>query len=96
MFGEMNRAEKVTIEAYDEKGKKFSRGASGLLAQIFQHEMDHLNGVLFTDTATNLEKIETKKKSHIVKLHSTALLKTGIGSCSALVSHYAKEVQLPF
>ena len=60
MFGEMNRAEKVTIEAYDEKGKN-SRGASGLLAQIFQHEMDHLNGVLFTDTATNLEKIETKK-----------------------------------
>ena len=56
----MQRAEKVTIEAYDEKGKKFSRGASGLLAQIFQHEMDHLNGILFTDTAHDLEKIETK------------------------------------
>ena len=60
MFGAITRAEKVTVEAYNEKGEKFSRGASGLLAQIFQHEMDHLNGILFTDTARNLEKIETK------------------------------------
>lgn len=61
IFGTITRAEKVTVEAYDEKGEKFSRGASGLLAQIFQHEMDHLNGVLFIDSATNLEKIEVKK-----------------------------------
>jgi len=60
IFGTVSRAEKVTMEANDEKGEKFSRGASGLLAQIFQHEMDHLNGILFTDTATNLEKLETK------------------------------------
>ena len=60
MFGAITRAEKVTVEAYNENGEKFTRGASGLLAQIFQHEMDHLNGILFTDTATNLEKLETK------------------------------------
>ena len=60
IFGAITRAEKVTVEAYSEKGEKFSRGASGLLAQIFQHEMDHLNGILFTDTAVNLEKLETK------------------------------------
>jgi len=60
MFGAITRAEKITVEAYNEKGEKISRGASGLLAQIFQHEMDHLNGVLFTDTARNLEKKETK------------------------------------
>ena len=59
-FGAITRAEKVTVEAYNENGGKFTRGASGLLAQIFQHEMDHLNGILFTDTAVNLEKIETK------------------------------------
>lgn len=60
IFGEMQRTEKVTLEAYNEKGEKFTRGASGLLAQIFQHEMDHLNGILFTDTATDLEKIKAK------------------------------------
>ena len=61
VFGVIVRAEKITLEAYNEKGEKFSRGASGLLSQVFQHEMDHLNGILFTDTAYNLEKIETKK-----------------------------------
>lgn len=60
IFGLITRAEKATVEAFNEKGKKFSRGASGLLAQIFQHEMDHLNGILFTDMATNLEKLNTK------------------------------------
>ena len=60
IFGTIARAEKVTVEAHNEKGEKFTRGASGLLAQIIQHEMDHLNGILFTDTATDLEKIETK------------------------------------
>lgn len=57
LYGEVSRADKATVEAYDEKGKKFSRGGSGLMAQIFQHETDHLNGTLFIDTARNLEVI---------------------------------------
>lgn len=60
IFGEIERAEKITIEATDGEGEKITRGASGLLAQIIQHEMDHLNGILFTETAANLERIETK------------------------------------
>lgn len=61
IFGTIKRAEKVTVEAYNENGKKFTRGASGTLAQIIQHEIDHLNGILFIDSATNLEKISEKK-----------------------------------
>jgi len=57
MQGEIKRSNKVTIEAIDENGIKFTRGASGLLAQIIQHEVDHLNGILFTDSAKNLKKI---------------------------------------
>lgn len=53
-WGEVLRAEKASIRAYDEKGKRFTRGASGLLAHIFQHEMDHLNGVLYIDKAKEL------------------------------------------
>jgi len=56
-YGETLRAEKTAIEAYDEKGKKFTRGGSGLLAQIFQHEIDHLDGILFIDHARNIEQI---------------------------------------
>ena len=65
-YGKTKRAEKVTIRAYNEKGERVERGASGLLAQIFQHEIDHLNGILFKDHATNLVRLppeETQKPS---------------------------------
>ncbi|MEI6191007.1 MAG: peptide deformylase [bacterium] len=57
IFGKVERAEKATVTAYDENGKKFTRGGSGLLAQIFQHEIDHLNGILFIDKATDLVEV---------------------------------------
>jgi len=46
---ELTRAEKVTIKAIDEAGAKFKVRAKGLLARLMQHEIDHLNGVLFID-----------------------------------------------
>lgn len=57
-YGEVRRAKKITIRAYDEKGKQSTRGASGLLAQIFQHEIDHLDGILFIDKARHVEQIK--------------------------------------
>ncbi|HBM45663.1 MAG: hypothetical protein UT05_C0004G0032 [Parcubacteria group bacterium GW2011_GWF2_38_76] len=57
IFGKIRRSEKATIEAIDETGKKISRGASGLLAEIFQHETDHLDGILFVDKATDLYQL---------------------------------------
>ena len=53
-WGLVPRAEKATIRAYDEKGARFTRGASGFLAHIFQHEMDHLEGILYTDKAAKI------------------------------------------
>ena len=61
-YGTVERSEKATVKAHDEDGKIFTRGASGLLAQIFQHETDHLNGVLFTDKAENLREEPPKKE----------------------------------
>ena len=50
-WGMVPRAEKVTLTAFDEDGRPITRGASGFLAHIFQHEMDHLEGILYTDKA---------------------------------------------
>ncbi len=61
LYGKTFRSKKATVSAYDENGKKFTRGASGLLAQIFQHETDHLNGILFIDHAVEV-KAELPKK----------------------------------
>lgn len=55
LYGKTYRSKKATVTAYDENGKKFERGASGLLAQIFQHETDHLNGILFIDHAKEVK-----------------------------------------
>lgn len=57
-YGKVERNKKVKIEAVNEKGERFQEGASGLKAQVFQHEIDHLNGILFTDKAFDLEKIQ--------------------------------------
>ena len=54
VYGTTNRHERVTVRARRADGIRFTRGAGGLLAQIFEHELDHLNGVLFTDHAENL------------------------------------------
>lgn len=56
IYGKTDRAVSVTIEAYDENGNKFSFGASGLIAHIFQHEIDHLDGILFIDHGFELEE----------------------------------------
>lgn len=56
-YGLVRRSTNVTLTATDEHGKAYTRGAGGLLAQIIQHENDHLDGILFTDRA---EKVWTK------------------------------------
>lgn len=54
IFGTTSRHDKASIRAYDERGARFVWNASGLMAQIFEHEMEHLEGILFIDHATDL------------------------------------------
>ncbi len=62
LYGKVERAEKVKVRAYDEQGKAFTFGGSGLMAQVFQHEIDHLNGILFIDKAVGLKEIPPDPK----------------------------------
>lgn len=54
IFGITKRHDKVSIRAYDREGKRFVWNGTGLIAQIFEHEMDHLQGILFTDHAEEM------------------------------------------
>ncbi|MDD5729589.1 MAG: peptide deformylase [Candidatus Omnitrophica bacterium] len=58
----VKRAKKVIVKARDENGKLVSMEAQDLLACVFQHEIDHLNGKLIVDYASLLEKIKFKKR----------------------------------
>lgn len=58
MYGLVKRPSTVTMEYLDPNGVKKTKKVSGILARIFQHEIDHLDGILFTDKATDLKRIE--------------------------------------
>lgn len=62
-YGKTKRASRATVKALDENGNEFTLEGSGLLAQIFQHEVDHLNGILFSDHAKDLIELEIKNES---------------------------------
>ena len=62
IYGKVRRATKATVEAYDQHGKKFTMSGSGLLAHIFQHETDHLDGILFIDKARDLHESTSEEE----------------------------------
>jgi peptide deformylase len=54
LHGEVERALAVTVKGQTRRGQPFKKKAKGWLARIFQHEVDHINGVVFTDRATKV------------------------------------------
>lgn len=62
LYGTVKRSEKVKIEAYNEHGKKFQMGVKGLFSRLLQHEVDHLNGILFIDKAERITSIHNENK----------------------------------
>lgn len=61
VYGTIKRSEKIKVEAYDENGEKFTKSGKGLFSQVIQHEIDHLDGILFSDKVIKLVKYEEKK-----------------------------------
>ncbi len=55
-YGEVTRAERIVVEALDREGKPFRIEAEGLLARAIQHEIDHLDGILFVDHLSTLKR----------------------------------------
>lgn len=56
IYGKTKRHVSATVEAFDVDGNKFSYGGTGLIAHIFQHEIDHLDGILFIDHGFDFEE----------------------------------------
>ncbi len=62
VYDSVERPTKVKIEALDEEGKAFEEIAEGLLAVCIQHEIDHLNGILFVDYLSSLKQSRARDK----------------------------------
>lgn len=67
MYAKVTRPERVKVQAWNERGRPFTLEAEGMLATVIQHEIDHLNGVLFID------HLKDKQKEKIVKKYNKAM-----------------------
>jgi len=54
LMGEVERADEIVIEGQDRFGKPIKMRLQGWIARIFQHEIDHVNGILYTDRTTSV------------------------------------------
>ena len=64
---DVNRASRLTVEYTDEKGRQQTLEADGLLAIALQHEIDHINGLLFIDHLSKLKRSIALRKSAKLK-----------------------------
>jgi peptide deformylase len=62
LVGEVERFEEIQVKGLNRRGQPMKVKAKGWLARIFQHEVDHINGVIFTQRATRVWKPETEKE----------------------------------
>jgi peptide deformylase len=63
IFLEIKRAKEIKIKAIDIKGEKINLKAKGVLARVLQHEIDHLNGILFYSRLSFIKRIIFKLKN---------------------------------
>lgn len=63
IYGTTTRHERATVRARDEQGARFERGGGGILAQAFQHEIDHLDGILFDSHAERLREVPREESN---------------------------------
>jgi peptide deformylase len=67
LYTEMVRPASVRVQAWNEKGRPFTLTADGMLARVVQHELDHLNGILFVD------RLEAKRRKRLLATYDDKL-----------------------
>lgn len=74
----VKRANKIVVQAVDIDGSEYELEAEGLMARAIQHEMDHLDGVLFVDRISKARKLQIKNELEQIKLGQTASYKSKV------------------
>lgn len=62
IFGKVSRPVKITVSAYDKNNEKFTLNARGLLARVIQHELDHLDGIIFLDRVSDKKSLMSREE----------------------------------
>jgi peptide deformylase len=84
IYEEVERADRVTVRAFDRHGARFERELDGIAAVCLQHEMDHLAGKLFVDYLSDLKRERIRKKLDKDRKERAARARTGSSGAAAL------------
>ncbi|MCK5219755.1 peptide deformylase [bacterium] len=79
LFGRVERSAEVEIQGLDLEGKKIILKGSGLLARAFQHELDHLDGIVFIERMPMVQRVMLNRQLRDLAKHTKAVL-AGRGS----------------
>ena len=77
IYAEVTRPECVDVKALTQKGKPIEFRCGGLLARVIQHEVDHLNGILFIDRMSVATKSEIRPELDELQAQTKAELEAG-------------------
>jgi peptide deformylase len=84
VYGKVLRYPKVKVKALNLEGKEVRLTATGFLARVFQHEIDHTNGVLFIDHIDNPDKLyHLEADGHFSKYHGKSPLRSSTGESAS-------------
>ena len=75
MYADISRPESVEVRAMNRDGEQFEFRCGGLLARAVQHEVDHLNGILFIDRMSKADKEDLKPELEDLQAETKAALK---------------------
>ncbi|MCL2287338.1 MAG: peptide deformylase [Firmicutes bacterium] len=62
LCGDIERPMKVTVKATDRNGDEYTVTGEGYMASVFCHELDHLDGILYTDKAANIRRLDEEER----------------------------------
>jgi peptide deformylase len=78
LYGQVRRAEKIVVNAFDLDGQEFEMALDELEARIVQHEYDHIDGVLFIDRMTDTARRELESRLADFEAHFRRQQETGV------------------
>lgn len=94
--GTVVRPEKIHISAFDLSGNEIDETVDGLFARAIQHEVDHLNGVLFVDRVSESVKRNIDGQLYEFENHFQAMVKSGEIPDAAENEKRLKEIEAEF
>jgi peptide deformylase len=91
LYGNVIRPKQVRINAYDLDGNEINEELTGLLARAAQHELDHLDGVLFFDRMNETGKVDVRPTLEEFEIVFESQRKTGgVPSEADIAEHWAE------